>query len=558
MRKLFYPLMVLTLLLTLLLATGCQAQGTDGSTRDLVPVPAGEWYTPFETTVNITAVAPITSGLLFDGDDSFDYNPWTRLFRDRLNIEVEYLWTMPAGADFEDRLNMAIAAGEIPDVLDVNFVQFRQLLEAGLLLDLTDYYHNYTSDRIRSFSDRSPGTLNTVTVDGRIMGIPNYYFGVIDQPRTMWLRNDWYQEWRAGGGPELLSVAQFEDFMRWTMDEKGAEYGIALENLLTWLFYTGPMFGVYLGNPGGPFAGGTHFWYPDATGRLVPGEAHPEFMTALTYWARWFQEGFISPDFAAIDAARGEEDIVAGRVGTQPWLQWNGWVNSPHLVALWGEDAYQIPIPFPTISGVDLVGQAFFASGTITVVSRDFQNPAALMKMISLSDDILFSLDSELSDEEFHDFTAGRREWAPVPFRITDPETDILQYQHVVEALRTGDTSRLYTAGMQLKHNESRAWMDERDPSGLGSYLQMGRVAGSAYSANWGLIERGALIRNGLWGPPPVEFGDIINPSDIILTGVTQIIIGVRPVSDWPQILEEWYAAGGQAMEDAVNLHFGN
>jgi len=550
-------MLLLTLLLALVVAAGCSNDDT-GSTRDFVEVPAGPWYTPFEQTVNITAVRDVTPGLLFDGDDTLDYNPWTRAFRDRLNIEVEYTWTMPAGAEYTDRLNMAIASGEIPDVVDVGFIHFRQLLEAGLIQDLTHAYNNYTSDRIRSFSDRSPGTLDAVSVDGRIMGIPNYYFGVIDQPRMMWLRNDWYQEWRAGGGPELLTVAQFEDFMRWTMDEKGAEYGIAIENMLTWLFHTGPMFGVYLSNPGGGFGAGSHFWYPDATGRLIPGEAHPEFMTALTYWARWFEEGFISSDFAAIDPARGEEDIVAGRVGTQPWLQWNGWVNSPHLVALWGEEAYQIPIPFPTLPDVRLMGQANFASGTITVVHRDFQNPAALMKMISLADDILFCFDSELTPEEFHDFTAGRREWAPVPFRITDPQTDILQYQHVVEALRTGDTSRLYTAGMQLKHNESRDWMDERDPSGLGSYLQMGRIAGSAYSANWALIERGDLIRNSLWGPSPVEFDNIINPSDIILTGVTQIIIGVRPVSDWPSILEEWYAAGGRAAEDAVNLHFGN
>jgi hypothetical protein len=103
-------------------------------------------------------------------------------------------------------------------------------------------------------------------------------------------------------------------------------------------------------------------------------------------------------------------------------------------------------------------------------------------------------------------------------------------------------------------------WLDERNPSGLGSYLQMGRTegSGSAYSNNWALIEAGDLIRNSLWGPVPVEFDNVLNPSDIILTGVTQIIQGNRPVSDWPAILAEWYAAGGQVMEDAVNLHFGN
>ena len=558
MKRLFVTLLVLILAMSLLAATvaGCAGGGT-GTTRDAVTVPSGSWDTPFARTVNITAVAPMTAGLLFDGDDSMDDNPWTRAFKDRLNIEVEYLWTMPSGADYDERLNMTIAAGDIPDVLDVNFIQFRQLLDAGLLLDLTDAYNNNTSDRIRSFSDKSPGTLDTVTVDGRIMGIPNYYFGVIDQPRTMWLRNDWYQEWLGAGNPELVTIDQYERFMRWTMDTKGAEYGIGVENLLTWLFYTGPMFGVYLGNPGGGFGAGTHFWYPDSTGRIVPGEAHPEFMTALTTWAKWFQDGFISADFAGKDVATAEEDIVAGRVGTQPWLQWNGWRNSPYLVEHWGDEAYQAPILFPVASGVHLIGQANFASNVITVVNKDYKNPAALMKMISLADEVLFDLDSVLTEEEFHGFTAGRREWAPVPFRITDPQTDILQYQRVVEAMRTGDTSRLLTAGMQLKYGESRMWIDDKNPNGLGSWLQMGREEGSAYSANWSLIEKDDLIRNSLWGPPPIEFVDIVNPSDIILTGVTNIIRGDRPVSDWPAILAEWYAAGGQAMEDAVNRQYG-
>ena len=558
MKKVFVTVLALVLAMSLLAAAvaGCAGEGS-GSTRDAVTVPAGGWDVPFGRTVNITAVAPITAGLLFDGDDSMDDNPWTRAFKDRLNIEVEYLWTMPAGADYTDRLNMAIASGDIPDVLDVNFIQFRQLLEAGLLLDLTDAYNNNTSDRIRSFSDKSPGTLDNVTVNGRIMGIPNYYFGVIDQPRTMWLRNDWYQEWLGMGRPEIVTLAQYEDFMRWTMSDKGAEYGIAIENLLTWLFYTGPMFGVYLGNPGGGFGAGSHFWYPNAAGRIIPGEAHPEFMLALETWARWFQEGFISPDFAGIDENRANEEIVAGVVGTQPWLQWNGWRNSPALVELWGDEAYQAPILFPVAPGVTLLGQANFASGTITVVHKDFKNPAALMKMLSFADDVLFCLDSVLTEEEFHDFTAGRREWAPVPFRITDPQTDILQYQRVVEAMATGDESRLLTAGMQLKYRESRMWIDDKNPTGLGSWLQMGRVEGSAYSANWSLIERDMLVRNSLWGPPPVEFDTIVNPSDIIVTGVTAIIQGNRPVSDWPAILSEWYAAGGQAMEDAVNRQFG-
>ena len=124
MKKLF----ALLLASVLLLAAACQTT-TTGSTRAFVPVPEGDWKAPYETTVNINAATRITNNLVFENGDDMHNNPWIRAWKDDLNIEVTWKWTVPQGPEFEQRVNLDIAAGNLPDVFKVNYTQFRQLVE---------------------------------------------------------------------------------------------------------------------------------------------------------------------------------------------------------------------------------------------------------------------------------------------------------------------------------------------------------------------------------------------------------------------------------------------
>jgi len=120
----------------------------------------------------------------------------------------------------------------------------------------------------------------------------------------------------------------------------------------------------------------------------------------------------------------------------------------------------------------------------------------------------------------------------------------------------TGDTGGLYTTGMKSKYQDSLAWIKDREPHGLGAYLQMG-FAESAYGRAQHLFDNDWVVRTAMWGPPPQDFARAGNTGELIIEEVTKIIKGDRPVSDWPSILAQWYAQGGQIKEDAVNLHYG-
>lgn len=542
---------VLLAVMMILSLTPVMAEQTAKGTREAQPIPEGDWSAPYTTVVNITTVKGTGMDQVFENGDDQRNNPWTRAWHDKLGIEVTYDWIDEGNTQYATKLNMTIASGNLPDVFKCNYVQFRQLMEAGLLMDITDYYNNNTSQRIRDYEKTDPDTIKQSTVDGRIYGIPAYYYGIIDQPKDLWVRKDWYE---AAGSPALKTVEDFENLAKKFIQEHGG-YGLAIENKLETLFMTGPMFGVYLGNPAN--ANAQYFWYKDETGRIKAGIAHKEFKTALTYWAKWYQEGIISPDFANADNNKMNQDIVNGKAGMQPYYQWQGWLNGPNLVAAQASDnAYMIPLPFPTVDGSQVLGQVGFPNGDVIVVSKTCTNPAAVMKLLSFTDYVMFDPSTKLTEEEFKGYTDGQREHVPGSVEIIDPMADMVQFEHVLKALQTGDTSELFTAGMKKKYGDSISWLNDKNTGGIGAYLQQGFEGCSYYNSKF-LIDNNFLKKTEMWGPPPVEFDKTINSIDIILNGVMEIIMGTQPVDYYDTVLANWYAQGGQIMEDAVNAQYG-
>ena len=252
------------------------------------------------------------------------------------------------------------------------------------------------------------------------------------------------------------------------------------------------------------------------------------------------------------------DDILNGRVGIQPWWQWWGWMYGPNIVALQGNDSYFVPINLPTLDGRQPArGQIFYPNVGVIVASANFQNPAALMKVLSMVDHMIFSPDANLNTEQLAYYMEEGREHAPTgTFVVIDPHADMLQYRHVLDALRTRNTSNLFTTGMLFKYSDSLAWIDNRSPHGLGAYLQMG-FDGSAYARSQHLFDIDRVVTTAMWGPAPQEFDQAGSTGDIILEEVMQIIMGNRPVSHFNQVLQTWYAQGGQIKEDAVNRHYG-
>jgi len=530
-----------------------ESDAPEGATRDFVPPPGGDWTTPYGQTVLITAASIYDESRSVEGGDDINNNPWTRLYKEALNIEVEFDWVYDD--DYELRLKMAIATGNLPDVFyipeDADPQIFIELQESGMLLDLTDAYNEYTSERIRNHELADPTIIDRYTVDGRIYGIPRYHYGQIGQLRHMWVRRDWYED---AGSPAIKTVEDLEDLAKLFRREYGASYGIAVNSDLEWLFGTAPMFGAYVGN----INNNEYFWMPDETGRLRPGISFPEFRTALEYWRKWYRERIIGTNFSNLDSdGLALDDVINGKVGIQCFGQEWGWWASD-IVRLQGDNTYFLPMTLPTVEGDSPArAQIYYQNTGVIVASANFNNPAALMKILSINDHMVFDPDAGLSDEDYKYYIEDGREYSMTPtFRIIDPSADSRQFQHVLHAIETKDMNGLFTSDMKSLYSDALSWINAKDPGGLGAYLLTG-FDGSAVTGSKYLLNNDLIVKNSMWGPAPLEFGDAGNPGGVVMEGVINIITGRRNINDWPAILEKWYEQGGLTMEDAVNAHYG-
>lgn len=136
--------------------------------------------------VNATDVIP-------EGQTATD-NQYTRYVKDTMNVDVEVKWQAAAGDDFTQKVNLAIASNDLPDVMVVREAQFRELVKADLIEDLTPYYDVYASDTIKEIHNKTDGmAMDAVTYDGKIMALPGVQVEM-DGYNLMWIRQDWLDE----------------------------------------------------------------------------------------------------------------------------------------------------------------------------------------------------------------------------------------------------------------------------------------------------------------------------------------------------------------------------
>ena len=98
-------------------------------------------WEPYEETITIHTVTTEGDPSAYpEGDDVTD-NVWIREYKDRFNIEVVTDWV---SNEYDTKLNLSIAEGDLPDVFHVNASQLQQLIEACLLYTsfLQRWYRN--------------------------------------------------------------------------------------------------------------------------------------------------------------------------------------------------------------------------------------------------------------------------------------------------------------------------------------------------------------------------------------------------------------------------------
>ncbi len=511
------------------------------SASQAVAIPEGLWD-PYEEVVVLTTVVEENSGTNFQNGDTYDDNTWYRAYKDRFNIQVKNLWV---SNDYGTKLNLSIADKDIPDVFHVDGKQLEQLQKSGLIMDLTELFDTYASDNLKSYMEQEKDTYETGCYDGKLYGIPQLSYGIIDQFQYVWIRKDWKDELGLADPQTMDDVMAIAKAFQENYSE--CEYALAEYQSLDSLFRLALGFGAHSG-----------IWIEKEDGTIEYGSIQPEMKEALAAYAQWYADGIVNPDFATTKYEKMCEDVINGRCGVVPFAQWFGYNPGPNIVDNLGAEAIFEPYAIPSANGKEVKGSVSFGNRGYIVISSKCKNPEAAIKLINfwcyMMDDAAGKEDPEFISSLFDNNYPN----IPYGLCVINPNTDYNQYIQVTEALARGLDEDVTALGTNAsKYNSCVAWVREHDSSGVGDWLQQGNDK-SAYGIAKEYVDNEIYVKNAVWGmdtPLMQSYGSTL--WDILLQGFIEIVQGTKDIDYFDTLVQNWKDAGGDQVTAEVNEIYG-
>ena len=321
-------------------------------------------------------------------NDTYTDNAYTRYIKSVINVQNVDVFEAN-DSQYDTNVSMAISMGSLPDIMVVSSQdEVEQLVEAGLIEDLTESYNNCISDRIRKMYESYGDSLkDMVTYDGKIMALPET--NITDGPNLVWLRKDWMDKLGLSEPHTIDDVVNIvkhfisEDPGNNGMDASGkpntvglavdtdvtGECGYSSEFLLDIIF---ACFGAY-----------PKQWIMSDDGEIVYGSVTDEAKEALSYISSLYNQGVIDNDFLLRTSTNICELIENGQCGSffGPW-----WApNNPLANAVsTNPDANWQPYLIATDSDGTTSYHSQNPCYKYVVVRKGYEHPEIAAKMISV------------------------------------------------------------------------------------------------------------------------------------------------------------------------------
>lgn len=364
---------------------GCGSKG-EGQ-QETVAADEGPMGAYKETVICNMGRKTIANPRLPEGN-SYEDNAYTRYLKEKLNIEVKDTFEANDGVDYDRQVSLAIASGELPDIMRVNTKDvLDELMENELIEDLTDIYDTYATDYIKNLYNSYDGRcLETATYDGRLMALPGTNSD--DAPCQVFIRQDWLDALGMtidGDGDGCLTLDELEGVAK-TFIEKdpgnsGNPVGMAFSpNLTAGNYYSGTTHTMTaIGSAYQAFPG---TWLKDEAGDVYNGSVSDGMKETIKKLAEWYEKGILDPQFGT----RISDDITALLTNGQMGIVFGPWhVPDWLLNNVRGMDS---EAQFSAFTICDENGKVNVvhsnASNGYMVVRKGYSNPEVLVKMANL------------------------------------------------------------------------------------------------------------------------------------------------------------------------------
>lgn len=513
------------------------------------PSPLGKYQEPviLKVAQTINATVPFPEGQSATDNDFFDF------LKEHMNVEVEVMWQAASSEDYNEKLNLAISSGELPDIISVNGPQLKILVESGMIEDLTDYYEIYGGDIMKGAIDSTQGqALGAVTYDGRMMALPNVK-ALKDGYDLLWIRQDWLDKLGLEVPKtidDIHSVAKaFVDNHMGGDNTVGFLSPTSGSQLYsTFLSSSGTMTGF-----GGFFQANRAFpgyWVEDGNGEITYGSLTKETKATLEILAAMYQDGTLDPELGMRKDA--DEAWKSGRAGMMfaPW--WLGYsledalANDPQ--ADW--QAYPYPLTEDGKWSVHMMNP----SDSFWVVKKGYEHPEIIFVMNNFYQELNSVIDTIEVDKGLQPsrtlLNAAKQKESDAQIINRYLETDVIpEYDKAEHSLMENDLNTIKGAKLEPYDDMSISFWNPEDANFGRLYSIM--VGVGAIDAGY---EIGAeeVYSELYWQTDGMQrkWSNLQKLEDEMFL---KMILGTVSMDEFDQFVEDWKSQGGEDIIREVN-----
>jgi putative aldouronate transport system substrate-binding protein len=532
---------IIGIIAAMMFATACSSKdaqsdsnGTNGSTDPNKPA-------------ELSMVFKSSATIKFSEGENYDDNSVKKAYEEAANVKINYDWIIDE-KEYDNKVRVTIASGDIPDVMWVRMPEFQQLLKADMLMDLTNAWDQNASSRAKEFVMTDGGAqMKSATFDGKLMAIPQTG-SPYDDASVVWIRTDWLKKLSLPEPKSMQDLLQIADaFVKQDPDGNGKDdtYGLAISKGIYGGIYD--LIGFFNGYHAYP-----QTWIKDDSGQLVYGSIQPEMKAALQQLQDMFKNGLIDKEFGAKEAPKVNELMANNQLGIGFGKWWLPAYPLKPAVVVDNEVTQEWkPFAIPSIDDKPALKQSNLGVGGYYVVSKNAKNPEAAIRLASL---MIEASDHEgEGDPKWDPFieaptAEGADYWKLTPIVLFKQDFNAKQGELLPAALESKDPSSLphplmkkvYDRVMQYRDGDANNWNEEKQVEAL--------------QVEAGYVERNEYMKNEFYGGSTktmTEKNAILDAKEQEL--ITKIILNAASVDEFDEFVKQWRSLGGDAITKEVN-----
>ena len=333
---------------------------------------------PLQTDKTLSYWGELT-GNLVGVKATYDEVPFFQEWQKVTGVKLNFI--APPAGQAKEALNILLASGDLPDMIEYNFLSDfpggpEKAIADGYILKLNDLIDQYAPN-LKKFLQDNPDIDKMVKTDnGSYYAFPfirgDEYLRVFQGPI---IRKDWLDEL---GLPVPETIDEWTAALRAFKEKKGASAPFTVNSKPR--FFNDSYNGAFLG------AFGVNRGFYQENGVIKYGPAESGFKDYLALFQQWYKEGLLDKNIATADAKSIDSNWASGQTGASVGNAGGGIGRWQPLVEQNSPNAVLVAAPYPVLNKGDKpkFGQKdnAYSSGGIVAVTAAAKDPGLAVQLL--------------------------------------------------------------------------------------------------------------------------------------------------------------------------------